>query len=320
MRSTVPVRVAILDDYQDIALASADFSELAGRAEIVTFRDHLSDEDAVAERLAGFAAVIAMRERTPFPATLLDRLPDLGLLVTAGMANASIDLAAAKRNGVVVSGTASSRAATAELIWGLLLAVVRRIPAEDAAVRAGGWQTTIGPELAGSALGIVGLGRLGRTIAHYARAFDLRLLAWSPNLTADVAAEHGAELVTKRDLFERSDIATIHLKLSDRSRGLIGAEELRLLGPRGYLINTSRGPIVDEQALVTALRTGAIAGAGLDVFDVEPLPVDHPLRTMPNTVLTPHIGYVTEQSYARIYSDAVEDVLAWLAGSPVREL
>lgn len=320
MRSTVPVRVAILDDYQDIALASADFSELAGRAEIVTFHDHLSDEDAVAERLAGFAAVIAMRERTPFPATLLDRLPDLGLLVTAGMANASIDLAAAKRNGVVVSGTASSRAATAELIWGLLLAVVRRIPAEDAAVRAGGWQTTIGPELAGSTLGIVGLGRLGRSIAHYARAFDLRLLAWSPNLTADVAAEHGAELVTKRDLFERSDIATIHLKLSDRSRGLIGAEELRLLGPRGYLINTSRGPIVDEQALVTALRTGAIAGAGLDVFDVEPLPADHPLRTMPNTVLTPHIGYVTEQSYARIYSDAVEDVLAWLAGSPIREL
>lgn len=316
----MPVRVAILDDYQNVALASADFSQLAGRAEIVTFTDHLAAEDAVAERLAGFAAVIAMRERTPFPATLLDRLPDLRLLVTAGMVNAAIDVPAARRNGVVVSGTGSSRSATAELIWGLLLAVVRRIPAEDASVRAGGWQTTIGPELAGSTLGIVGLGNLGQAVARYARAFDLRLLAWSPNLTADVAAEHGAELVTKQDLFTRSDVVTVHLRLSDRSRGLIGAGELRLLGPRGYLINTSRGPIVDEQALVTALRTGAIAGAGLDVYDVEPLPADHPLRTLPNTVVTPHIGYVSEQSYARIYSDAVEDVLAWLDGKPVREL
>lgn len=316
----MPVRVAILDDYQNVALASADFSQLAGRAEIVTFTDHLAAEDAVAERLAGFAAVIAMRERTPFPATLLDRLPDLRLLVTAGMVNAAIDVPAARRNGVVVSGTGSSRSATAELIWGLLLAVVRRIPAEDASVRAGGWQTTIGPELAGSTLGIVGLGNLGQAVARYARAFDLRLLAWSPNLTADVAAEHGAELVTKQDLFTRSDVVTVHLRLSDRSRGLIGAGELRLLGPRGYLINTSRGPIVDEQALVTALRTGAIAGAGLDVYDVEPLPADHPLRTLPNTVVTPHIGYVSEQSYARIYSDAVEDVLAWLDGKPIREL
>jgi phosphoglycerate dehydrogenase-like enzyme len=314
------VRVAILDDYQQVALTSADFGPLAQRAEIVTFTDHLADPDALAERLAGFDAVVAMRERTPFPASLLDRLPALRLLITAGMANASIDLAAASRNDVVVSGTGGSRISTAELIWALLMATVRRIPAEDASVRAGGWQTTIGPELAGSTLGILGLGNLGQSTARFARAFDMRLLAWSPNLTAGVAAEHGAELVGKRELFERSDIVTIHLKLSDRSRGLVGADELRALGPRGYLVNTSRGPIVDEAALVAALRDGSIAGAGLDVFDVEPLPADHPLRTLPNTVVTPHIGYVTEQSYARIYADAIENVLAWLDGAPVRVL
>ncbi|HEX3593268.1 MAG TPA: D-2-hydroxyacid dehydrogenase family protein [Pseudonocardiaceae bacterium] len=314
------MRVAILDDYQGVALASADFSGLTGQAEVVVFRDHLSDEAAVAERLVSFDAVVAMRERTPFPAGLLDRLPSLRLLVTAGMANASIDLAAARERGVIVAGTGGSAAATAELIWGLLLAVARRIPAEDASVRAGGWQSSIGPELAGSTLGIVGLGRLGQAVARYARVFDMRLLAWSTNLTAEVAAEHGAELVGKRELFERSDFVTIHLKLSDRSRGLIGADELRLLGPRGYLINTSRGPIVDEAALVAALRDGTIAGAGLDVFDVEPLPADHPLRTLPNTVLTPHIGFVSEQAYSRIYADAVEDILAWLGGSPIRVL
>jgi phosphoglycerate dehydrogenase-like enzyme len=315
------VRVAILDDYQQVALTSADFGPLAGRAEIVTFTGHLAAEDDVARRLADVDVVVAMRERTPFPASLLDRLPALRLLITAGMANASIDLAAASRNDVVVSGTGGSRASTAELIWALLMATVRRIPAEDAAVRAGGWQTTIGPELAGSTLGILGLGNLGQATARFARVFDMRLLAWSPNLTADVAAEHGAELAGgKRELFERSDIVTIHLKLSDRSRGLVGADELRALGPRGYLVNTSRGPIVAEPALVAALRDGTIAGAGLDVFDVEPLPADHPLRTLPNTVITPHIGYVTEQSYARIYADAVEDVLAWLDGTPVRVL
>ncbi|HEX3592661.1 MAG TPA: D-2-hydroxyacid dehydrogenase family protein [Pseudonocardiaceae bacterium] len=314
------MRVAILDDYQSVALASADFTVLNGRAEVVAFADHLVDETAVAQRLADFDVVIAMRERTPFRASLLDRLPKLRLLITAGMANASIDIPVADRNGVIVCGTGGSRASTAELVWALVMAVVRRIPAEDAAVRAGAWQTTIGPELAGSTLGIVGLGNLGQAIARYARAFDMRLLAWSTNLTAEVAAAHGAELVGKRELFDRADIVTIHLKLSDRTLGLIGAPELAALGPRGYLVNTSRGPIVDEQALVDALRAGAIAGAGLDVFDVEPLPLDHPLRTMPNTVLTPHIGFVSEQSYARIYGDAIEDVVAWLDGSPVRVL
>jgi phosphoglycerate dehydrogenase-like enzyme len=314
------VRVAILDDYQQVSLTSGDFSVLAGRAEVVSFADHLADPIAVAERLADFDVVIAMRERTPFPADLLDRLPGLRLLITAGMANASIDVAAARERGITVSGTGGSMPATAELIWALIMSVARRIPAEDAAVRAGRWQTTLGIELAGSTLGIIGLGRLGQAVARYATAFDMRLLAWSTNLTAETAHEHGAELVDKRELFERSDIVTVHLKLSDRSTGLIGTDELRALGPDGYLVNTSRGPIVAEDALVAALYDGTIAGAGLDVFDTEPLPLDHPLRTAPNTVLTPHIGFVSQQSYRKIYGDAVEDVTAWLDGTPIREL
>jgi phosphoglycerate dehydrogenase-like enzyme len=314
------LRIAILDDYQRAALASADFSALAERAEIVAFADHLAEPDAVADRLAEFDVVIAMRERTPFPADLLARLPRLKLLITTGMANASFDVAAARRQGVTVCGTGGSGSATAELIWALIMAGARHIPAEDAAVRAGGWQEHLGRELAGSTLGIIGLGKLGQRIAGYARAFEMNLVAWSTNLTAETAAEHGAELVGKQELFERADIATIHLKLSDRSRGLIGAAELAALGPRGYLVNTSRGPIVDEAALITALRDTTIAGAALDVFDVEPLPADHPLRTLPNTVLTPHIGFVSEQAYAVFYSHAVADVLAWLAGAPIREL
>ncbi|HEY0816469.1 MAG TPA: D-2-hydroxyacid dehydrogenase family protein [Pseudonocardia sp.] len=314
------VRVAILDDYQQVALASADFSGLTGRAEVVAFTDHLADPTAVVDRLADFDVVVAMRERTPFPADLLDRLPRLRLLITAGMANASIDVSAARERGVIVCGTGGSAAATTELIWALIMSVARRIPAEDAAVRAGRWQTTLGTELAGSTLGVVGLGFLGQAVARYARVFDMRLLAWSPNLNAETASRHGAELVGKRELFERSDIVTVHLKLSERSRGLLGADELRALGPAGYLVNTSRGPIVDEDALVAALCGGTIAGAGLDVFDTEPLPLDHPLRTAPNTVLTPHIGFVSQQSYRRIYGDAVEDITGWLDGKAIREL
>jgi phosphoglycerate dehydrogenase-like enzyme len=314
------VRIAVLDDYQRVALSSADFSALKGRAEVVVFSDHLADEDAVAARLAEFDAVIAMRERTAFPASLLARLPRLRLLVTTGMKNASMDVAAARARGITVCGTGGTPGATPELVWALVLAVVRDIPTEDANVRAGRWQTTLGPELAGSTLGILGLGRLGQVIARYARAFDMRLVAWSQNLTEETAAAHGAELVSKQELFERADIVTVQLKLSDRTVGVVGAEELRLLGPRGYLVNTSRGPIVDESALLAALHDGTIAGAALDVFDVEPLPADHPLRTAPNTVLTPHVGYASTQSYQRFYGDAVEDVLGWLDGTPVREL
>ncbi|HEX3788525.1 MAG TPA: D-2-hydroxyacid dehydrogenase family protein [Pseudonocardiaceae bacterium] len=314
------MHVAILDDYQEVALASADFSVLAERAEIIVFTDHVAEQDALVDRLAGFDVVIAMRERTAFPAAVLDRLPRLRLLITTGMANASIDVAAARQRGITVCGTGGTRTATSELIWALIMSVARGIPAEDASVRAGGWQLGLGLELAGSTLGILGLGRLGQTIARYARTFEMNVLAWSPNLTADTARTHGAELVGKAELFERSDLVTVHMKLSERSTGLVGADELRRLGPRGYLVNTSRGPIVDEAALVAALRQGAIAGAGLDVFDTEPLPVNHPLRGLPNTVLTPHIGYASTRSYRYFYSDAVDDIVNWLAGTPVREL
>ena len=310
-------RVAILDDYQGVALASADWS-LDDRVDITVFVDHISDETALVARLAAFEVVVAMRERTAFPESVLAQLPNLKLLVTTGPFNAVIDVAAAQRLGITVSGTGGAGAATPELTWGLILAVTRGIAAEDAGVRAGRWQLGIGPELMGSTLGILGLGRTGPRIAHYANAFDMKVLAWSQHLTAERAAECGAELVSKQELFERSDIVTVHLKLSDRTTGLVGAAELAALGPRGYLVNTSRGPIVDEAALVAALHAGTIAGAALDVYDVEPLPPGHPYLTAPNTVLTPHIGYVSEVAYAAFYGDVVEDIAAWLDGSPIR--
>jgi phosphoglycerate dehydrogenase-like enzyme len=310
-------RVAILDDYQGVALASADWS-LGDRVDITVFSDHIRDEAALVERLTPFEVIVAMRERTAFPESLLAQLPNLKLLITTGPFNAVIDVAAAQRRGIVVSGTGGAGAATPELTWALILAVTRGIAAEDAGVRAGRWQLGIGPELMGSTLGIVGLGRTGPRIAHYAHAFGMKVLAWSQNLTAERAAECGAELVTKRELFERSDIVTVHLKLSERTTGIIGAAELEALGSRGYLVNTSRGPIVDEAALVAALHAGTIAGAGLDVYDVEPLPAGHPLLSAPNTVLTPHIGYVSTVAYAAFYGDVVEDIAAWLDGSPIR--
>jgi len=317
---TPPVSVVVLDDFQDVALSVADWSPLAGRADVVRHTDHLDDADALAARLADADVVVAMRERTPFPAALLARLPRLRLLVTTGMANASIDLPAAAAQGVVVCGTAGGSAATAELAWALVLAVARDVVADDRAVRAGRWQDHLGIELAGSTLGLLGLGRIGAAMARYAHAFDMEVLAWSQNLTAERAAEHGARLVDKAGLFAGSDVVSVHLRLSDRTRGLVGPAELRLLGPGGRLVNTSRGPIVDEAALLAALSAGTIAGAALDVFDVEPLPVDSPLRSAPRTVLTPHVGYVSRQSYAAMYGQAVADVVAWLDGDPVRVL
>lgn len=314
------VRVAVLDDYQQVALRSAYWTPLAARADITVFTEHVADEDALVEQLQPFDVVVAMRERTPFPASVLDRLPTLRLLVTTGMANAAIDLPAAQRNGVVVCGTESVGSSAPELTWALLMALVRHVPVEDSAVRAGGWQITVGIDLQGRTLGLLGLGRIGQRIARYAHAFDMDVIAWSQNLTAEVAYEHGARLVSKAELFAQADVVSVHLKLSERSRGLVGADELALLGPRGYLVNTSRGPIVDEAALVAALRAGSIAGAALDVFDVEPLPADHPLRGLPNTVLTPHIGYVTETTYAAFYAGVVEDIVAWLDDAPVRQL
>ena len=313
------ITVTILDDYQDVALAMADWSAIPdARFDVVN--EHIADADALVERLADSDVVVAMRERTPFPAAVLRRLTSTRLLVTTGMSNPSIDLAAAREAGIVVAGTRGSGSAVPELTMGMIISLTRHIAEEDAAVRAGGWQHTIGPGLAGRTLGIVGLGRLGVPVAGLAQAFQLEVIAWSPNLTAERAEPHGVTAVSKEELFIRSDIVTIHMPLSDRSRGLIGAEELSLLGPESYLVNTSRGPIVDEGALVDALRSGAIAGAALDVYDQEPLPSDHPLRSLPNTLLLPHIGYVTTDGYRVFYGDAVEDIVAFLAGTPVRAL
>jgi phosphoglycerate dehydrogenase-like enzyme len=313
------VRITLLDDYQRVALVSGPWDRLDPAVEFNVLTEHLLGDELVAA-LAGSEVVVAMRERTPFDRSLLERLPDLRLLVTTGSANAAIDVAAARERGVTVCGTRSRPEAPAELTWALVLAVTRGLCAEDAAVRAGGWQHTIGPELAGRTLGVLGLGRLGARVAGYGRAFGMNVLGWSEHLDPGHARELGVEPVPLDDLLSRSDVVTIHLRLSDRTRGLVGARELALLGPRGYLVNTSRGPIVDEAALLDALRSGGVAGAGLDVYDVEPLPADHPLRAAPRTVLSPHVGYVSTGAYRVFFTDAVEDVEAWLAGSPVRVL
>lgn len=316
----MPPKVTILDDYQGVALSMADWSVLRDRTQVEVIREHITDEDALVERLAGSEIVVAMRERTPFPARVIERLPALRLLVTTGMGNASIDLGAARAAGVTVTGTRGGGNGVPELTMGMIIAITRNIAREDAAVRAGGWQHTIGPGLSGRTLGIVGLGRLGVPVAGLAKAFGMQVVAWSPHLTAGGAAEHGVKAVTKEALFRDSDVVTIHMPLSDRSRGLIGADELRLLGPESYLVNTSRGPIVDEGALIDALRAGTIAGAALDVYDTEPLPSEHPLRTLPNTLVLPHLGYVTTDSYRIFFADVVEDIAAFLDGRVVREL
>ena len=313
-------RVAILDDYQGVALRMADWGRLPAGTDVVVFPDHLADPGAVAARLAEFDVVMAMRERTPFPRALLERLPRLRLLVTSGMRNAAIDLAAATERGILVCGTGGLPYPTAELAWALILALFRRVPAEDRATRAGHWQQSVGLGINGKTLGVLGLGTLGSRVARVGRAFEMDVIAWSQNLTARRAAEVGATLVAKDELLGRSDIVTIHLVLGDRTRELLGARELALMKPSAYLVNTSRGPIVDEAALVRALRAGTIAGAGLDVFDEEPLPLGHPLRQLPNTVITPHLGYVTEETYRIFFGQAVEDIEAFLRGAPVRVL
>ena len=313
-------RCAVLDDYQGVALSMADWSAVEQDLEIQVFHDHLGGEDAVAEALRDFEVIIIMRERTPFPRELFERLPQLELLVTTGQRNASIDLAAASASGIVVSGTDILGHPTAELTWGLVLAVVRNIVQEDRSMRAGGWQETVGVGLAGKTLGVIGLGRQGSQVAAYGRAFGMEVVAWSRNLTAERCAEVGAALLGKDELLARSDVVTIHLVLGDRSRGLIGARELALMKPTAYLVNTSRGPIIEETALVEALRRRAIAGAALDVFDAEPLPRDHPLRTLENTVVTPHIAYVSQETYRIMFEHAVADIRAWLDGAPVRVL
>ncbi len=314
------MRVAILDDYQGVALAMADWAAGLPGAEVVAFADHVDGEEELVGRLAGFDVVVAMRERTAFPRPVLERLADLRLLVTTGMRNASIDLDAASAAGIVVCGTGGSSSAAAELTWGLLLALARRIPAEDARVRAGGWQASVGADLAGTTLGLVGLGRLGSRVARYGLAFGMDVAAWSPHLTAARAEAAGARLVAKEQLFASSDVVSIHLVLAPATRGLVGEAELRSMRPTAYLINTSRGPIVEEAALLRALHEGWIAGAGLDVFDVEPLPPDHPWRRAPRCILTPHLGYVTDAAYRTYFADALEDIQAYTAGAPLRVL
>lgn len=312
-------RVAILDDYQGVA--TRYLGPLADDVEVVVFRDHVKDDDELVARLDGFDAVVAMRERTPFPADVLERLPSLRLLVTTGTWNAAIDFEAAKRAGVAVSGTRSRGASTGELTIGLLLALARRIPYEDAALRAGDWQTSVGIGLSGRTLGVIGLGRIGAQVATVALALGMDVVAWSQNLTDERAAEVGVRRAASlHELLAAADAVTIHVRLSDRTRGLLGRDELEAMKASALLVNTSRGPIVDEGALVDALESGSIAGAALDVFDVEPLPAGHPLLGAPNTVLTPHLGYVIDESYTVFFEDAAEDIRAFLAGEPVRVL
>jgi phosphoglycerate dehydrogenase-like enzyme len=314
----MPTRVAILDDYQGVALSMADWSSLGAGVSLHPFRERIGGEDDLAKRLRNFDVIVAMRERTPFPATLIERLPALKLLVTTGQRNAAIDCAAAAARGVIVSGTSMLAMPPVELTWGLILALARQIPRESAAMRTGAWQSTIGVGLQGKTLGVIGLGRLGSDVARIGKAFGMHVVAWSQNLTREKTDALGIELVDKDSLFQRSDIVTVHLVLSDRTRGVVSSRELALMKPTAFLVNTARGPIVDEQALIHALRHSVISGAGLDVFDEEPLPAAHPLRRLEHALLTPHLGYVTTENYRLAYGEAVEDIRAFLAGAPVR--
>jgi phosphoglycerate dehydrogenase-like enzyme len=314
------LQVGVIDDYHDAARGFGPWDELAGRADVTIFNDHLTDADALAERLAPFDVIVATRERTRFPRQVLERLPRLRLLVSTGMGSAHIDLAAARELGITVSGTGGRPEPPAELTWALILGLARHLTEEDAGIRAGAWGRTVGTDLAGATLGVIGLGNLGQRVAKIGQAFGMRVIAWSQNLDPAVAAAAGVAAVSKEELLRSADVVTIHLRLSERTTGLIGRADLALLKPTAYLINTSRGPVVDEPALVDALRSGRIAGAGLDVFDVEPLPADHPLRTAPRTLLTPHVGYVTAGTYRVFYTGAVEAIRAFLDGQPIRLL
>jgi phosphoglycerate dehydrogenase-like enzyme len=326
------MRVAILDDYQQAALGSADWSAVRALADIDVFTEYIARTEALVRVLEPYDVIVAMRERTFFDASRLGQLPQLRLLVTTGMMNAAIDLEAAAAHGVTVCGTGGSATSTAELTWGLILAVARHIPFEDQSMKlagqaggaalgiGAGWQRTVGTGLNGKQLGIVGLGHQGLGVAKIGRAFGMKLAAWSQNLDPAVAKKAHAKAVSKDELFSSSDVVTVHYKLSPRSVGLVGAAELALMKPSAYLVNTSRGPLVDHAALVACLRSGSIAGAALDVYDVEPLPLSDPLRTAPNVVLTPHLGYVTDDAYQVFYGEAAQDIVAFAQGDPVRVL
>jgi len=304
--------IAVLDDYQNAALECADWSVLRDRADITVFQDHLADPDAVIERLLPFDVVCVMRERTPLPRKVIERLPNLKLIASTGAVNASIDVAAAGDHGIAVVDTGYRSDPTVEFTWALILACARHIVTESNSVRSGGWQQTVGADLRGKTLGVLGLGNVGLQVARIGSAFGMELIAWSQNMTPEAAKAAGAILVSKHQLFEHADILTIHLVLSSRTRGLVGAAELKRMKPTARLINASRGPIVEEQALISALRNKQIAGAAIDVFDTEPLPPSHPFRTLDNVLATPHIGYVSQSLYKTFYEDIVSNIRKWL--------
>jgi len=306
------IRIAILDDYQNVALEMADWSPLAGRAEITVFNDHLSESDKVVERLRPFDVVCVMRERTPLPRSVIERLPNLKFIASTGPRNAAIDGEAATERGIVVAHTGYNPRSTIEMTWALILASARQVALENANVRVGGWQHTVGDSLHGKMLGVLGLGNIGSEVARIGIAFGMEVIAWSQNLTAEKAQASGARLVPKEELFRSADILTIHLILSQRTRGLVGAAELQLMKPSARLINTSRGPIVDEPTLIEVLRQHRIAGAALDVFEIEPLAAEHPFRSLDNVLSTPHIGYVVKDLYTTFYDDTVKNIIRWL--------
>jgi phosphoglycerate dehydrogenase-like enzyme len=317
-------RLAILDDYQGVALGMGPWSRLAGM-QVEAFRDALTDEDALAERLLPFDAILGIRERTAFTASLLRRLPNLKLLITTGERNRSFDVAAANAQGITVCGTPSAGSPTVDITWGLIISLLRDLPAQTASLRAGTWQASgapnsVGRALHGLTLGVLGLGKLGSRVAKVGQAFGMTTIAWSRNLTTEAAAAIGVERVEKAALFERADVVTLHVILSSQSRGIVGAEDLGRMKPDAVIVNTSRGPLIDQPALIAALTEHRIGGAGLDVFDQEPLPPGHPILAAPNTVLTPHLGYVSRQNFSAYFNGAVETIEAYLAGNPVRVL
>jgi phosphoglycerate dehydrogenase-like enzyme len=312
------LQIAVLDDFQGVALELGEWHRLSGRAEVTVFRDHLDDPAALILRLKPFDVVCLVRERTPLPRAVIEHLPKLKLIASTGRRNPSIDLAAAHERGIVVCNTGSAGHGAAELTWALILGLIRNLPAEAASLRGGGWQTSLGGDLDGRTMGVVGLGGLGTRVARVAQAFGMTVIAWSQNLTAEKAAAAGARLVGKDELFATADVVSVHLVLSLRTKGLIGPHELGLMKPTAYFVNTSRGPLVDEAALIDVLARRAIAGAALDVFEVEPLPSGHPFRTLDNLLATPHVGFVTRDTYRIFYRDTVENILAWLDGKPIR--
>jgi len=312
-------RCAVLDDYQDVALKLADWGRIAGDVDVTVFNQHMGSPDQVHRALKDFHIVCMMRERTPFRRNTIEALPNLKLLITTGARNASIDMAAAAERGITVCSTSTYGNPTTGVTFGLILELTRRIGFEHARLKAGEpWQVTIGMDLEGQTLGVLGLGKLGTRTANIAKAFGMKVIAWSQNLTAEKCKEAGVAYASKEELFRQSDFITIHVILSQRTRGLVGAKELGLMKPTAYLVNTSRGPIVEEKALIAALNERRIAGAGLDVFDIEPLPLDHPFRRMDNVVITPHLGYVSRQNYEHYFPDIVEDIRAFIDGKPVR--